>query len=387
MEPLSKQKPKAISLITMNKPSQQPFSILVVDDSKDSLKVVSNFLKHEGYQIVLSLDAEDAMRILRVNDIDLILLDVIMPGTDGFEMCRQLKKDERLAEIPVVFLTAKTDTSDLVEGFRVGGVDYITKPFQREELIARINNHVALSDAKRRILHQAEQIQKINRTKDRLYSVIAHDIKTPFSNISMLISTLAEGYLEPGSDEYKEIIQNISNSSQETYALLKNLLFWTRTQTGDLEMAPESVRLNELVHNALHFFKPNASKKSITLHMDVPEDLMMRADRNMMQSILQNLVSNAIKFTDDGGDVRITARKKVNNVVIEVQDNGVGITEENMKKLFVDEGQVTTRGTNDEKGSGLGLLLVKDFVQRNNGMLELESKPDEGTTFTLIFPS
>ncbi len=374
-------------LTSMNKPNQHPFSVLVVDDSRDSLNVVSNFLKHEGYQIVLSLDAEDAMRSLRINDIDLILLDVMMPGTDGFTMCRQLKKDERLADIPVVFLTAKTDTSDLVEGFRAGGADYITKPFQREELIARINNHVALADAKRRIMQQAEQIQKVNRTKDRLYSVIAHDIKTPFSNISMLISTLAEGYLEPGSAEYKEIIQNINNASQETYALLKDLLLWTRTQTGDLEMAPESIRLNKLVHSAIHFFKPNAATKNIALHMDVPEDLLMKADRNMMQSVLQNLISNAIKFTNEKGDVHISARKKANNIVIEIKDTGVGIPEESMKKLFVEEGQVTTRGTNDEKGSGLGLLLVKDFVQRNNGIIDLESIPGEGTTFILNFPS
>ncbi len=122
----------------MSKPANNQFSILVVDDNKENLKVVSNFLKNEGYQIALSLSADDAMNILKNNDIDLILLDVMMPGTDGFTMCRLLKEDKELAGIPVVFLTAKTETSDLVEGFSSGGVDYITKPFHKEELIARV---------------------------------------------------------------------------------------------------------------------------------------------------------------------------------------------------------------------------------------------------------
>ena len=370
----------------MKKLVKSQFSILVVDDNKENLKVVSNFLKNEGYQIALSLNADDAMNILRNNDIDLVLLDVMMPGTDGFSMCRQMKKEPALAEIPVVFLTAKTETSDLVEGFESGGVDYITKPFQKEELIARVNNHIELTHTKKQVLKQAKQIERINRTKDRLYSVIAHDIKSPFSNISMLISTLAEGYLEPGTEEYEEILQSINNSSQETYALLENLLQWTRSQTGDLEISPETLDLQKLSGDVARFLGPSAIKKDITIQSEVPDNLQMKGDPNMMRSVLQNLVNNAIKFTHEGGKVSIMARKERGEVIIQVADTGIGISEENIKKLFVDEGQLTTRGTRDEKGSGLGLLLVKDFVQRNGGRIELSSKVGEGSTFTLHFP-
>ncbi len=371
----------------MKSPDRSQFSLLVVDDNKENLKVVSNFLKKEGYQIALALNAEDAMNILKQNEIDLILLDVMMPGTDGFTLCKKLKKDPSLADIPVIFLTAKTETNDLVEGFDAGGVDYITKPFKKEELIVRVNNHIDLSYAKKKIIEQAEQIERINRTKDRLYSVIAHDIKSPFSNISMLISTLADGYLEPGSEDYNEILQSINSSSNETYALLENLLQWTRSQTGNLEIAPEEIKLEELVGNIIRITDPIAVKKKIKLKMDVPDDLVLEADNNMMRSVLQNLVSNAIKFTNQGGRVMVTAGKKNSDIVIKVIDNGVGIPEKNKKKLFVDEGQLTTRGTNDEKGSGLGLLLVKDFVQRHNGRIDIESKEGEGTTFILTFPN
>ncbi len=370
----------------MSNSKKTDFSILVVDDNKENLKVVSNFLKTEGYQIALSLDADDAMNILRENKIDLILLDVMMPGTDGFTLCRKLKENNRLKEIPVIFLTAKTETSDLVEGFSSGGVDYITKPFQKEELIARVNNHIALADAKKQIIKQAEEIQKINRTKDRLYSVIAHDIKSPFANISMLISTLAEGYMEPGSEEYDEVLQNINNSTQETYTLLINLLQWTRSQTGDLELSLEAIPVDSLISSVVRFMDQQAQKKQIALSYRVAEGLTMNADQNMIKSILQNITGNALKFTKPGGEVIVDAYQKNDIICIEVKDNGIGISEANMNKLFTDEGQVTTRGTNDEKGSGLGLLLVKEFVQKHNGTIDVESKEGKGTTFTLNFP-
>lgn len=362
------------------------FSILVVDDNKDNLKVVSSFLKHQGYQIALSMDADDAMNILLEHTIDLILLDVMMPGTDGFTLCKKLKADARLKEIPVIFLTAKTETSDLVTGFSVGGVDYITKPFQKEELIVRVNNHIALAHAKKEILKQSEQIQRINLTKDRLYSIIAHDIKSPFSNISMLISTLAEGYLEAGSEEYDEILQSINNSSQETYTLLENLLQWTKSQTGDLDLVPETVALGDLIKNVFRFLEVNAKKKKIDLKKKISDDLTIEVDRNMIQSVMQNLIGNAIKFTHEGGEVLVSAAQQHKNVLIVVRDNGIGITEENIQKLFAEDVQLTTRGTNDEKGSGLGLLLVKDFIQRHKGTIDVESHPGKGTVFHIIIP-
>ena len=371
----------------MSTPDKNQFSILVVDDNKENLKVVSNFLKSEGYQIALALNADDAQKILRDTPIDLLLLDVMMPGTDGFTLCRKLKKEKDFSDIPVIFLTAKTETSDLVEGFQAGGVDYITKPFQKEELIARVNNHIALAHAKKEIVRQADQINRINRTKDRLYSVIAHDIKSPFANISMLISTIADGYLEPASEEFDEILQNINNSTQETYNLLENLLQWTKSQTGDLEQNMEHINLEDLIGGCSRFLESTAQRKQIKLSYEVPAETGINADRNMMQSVLQNLINNSIKFTEEGGEVMVTGVREANQIVIEVKDNGIGISEANQQKLFRDEGQITTRGTNNEKGSGLGLLLVKEFVQKNNGTIEVKSKEGRGTTFTLKLPA
>ncbi len=371
----------------MNDNDMAQFSVLVVDDNKENLKVVSNFLKEKGYQIALALNAQDAMNILRENEIDLVLLDIMMPEVDGYTFCRQIKETEALKDIPVIFLTAKTETADLVEGFHAGGVDYITKPFHKEELLVRVNNHLMLSYAKKHIERQAEQIRKINRTKDRLYSVIAHDIKSPFANISMLISTIAEGYLEPGSPEYDEILQSINNSTKETYSLLENLLQWTRSQTGDIECNPEEILIEELVHNAFRFFSPNAAKKSISLEQDLADGLYIIADRMTMQSVMQNLVNNAIKFTPRGGNIRISSRLEGPSAIIEVSDTGIGMNNEKLSKLFVDGQHFTTKGTNNEKGSGLGLLLVKDFIAKNQGRLEVSSQEGKGTTFRIVLPA
>lgn len=358
----------------------------MVDDNKENLKVVSNFLKEKGYQIALSLNAEDALKIIRENPIDLILLDIMMPGTDGYTLCRTLKADEQLREIPVIFLTAKTETADLVEGFRVGGVDYITKPFQKEELLVRVKNQIDLSHAKKQIQAQADQISRINKTKDRLYSVIAHDIKSPFANISMLLSSVAEGYLQPGTEDYDEILQSLNTSTKETYALLENLLRWTRAQTGDLDCVPEKVQLQELAGNIVRYLGPNAKKKNISLELLLEDELYCLADNMMLQSIIQNLVSNALKFTPEGGSVIVSGARKDGKVRIAVKDNGVGIPADKLEKLFSSDGHFTTVGTNNEKGSGLGLLLVNDFVKRNKGSLKIDSEEGKGTTFTIFLP-
>jgi len=360
--------------------------ILVVDDNQENLKVVSNLLKGKGYQIALSMNAENAYNVLQTNQVDLILLDVMMPGEDGYSLCRRIKQEAHLAEIPVIFLTALTDTNDLLEGFKAGGVDYITKPFRREELLARVKSHVELSQAKRNILEQAELIQQINRTRDRMYSVISHDIKSPFANISMMISMIADGYLEVDSDDFREIIENLNYSTKETYTLLENLLQWTRTQTGNLETHPETVSVLDLVENSLGFVSMNAEHKEISIEVDVAERIKLHVDPNMIKSVIRNLLSNAIKFTHNGGVIKLTTEQNDEHIALLISDNGVGMNEEQMNNLFKENIFSTTAGTGNEKGSGLGLHLVYDFTRRNGGQIKVQSQPDEGTTFRIEFP-
>ncbi len=362
--------------------------ILIVDDNKENLKVVSNYLKKEGYQIALSLNTEGAANVLVQNELDLILLDVMMPDEDGYTFCKRLKNDDKLKEIPVIFLTAMNDTENLVEGFKAGGVDYITKPFRKEELLARVKSHVELSKAKKNIMEQAEVIKQINMTRDRMYSIISHDIKSPFANISMMISMIAEEYLDPQSDDFWEIIHNLNYSTKETYNLLDNLLNWTRSQTGNLICIPEKIPLPELVENAIPFARFNAINKNVSINIDVPDDIYIHADPNMMKCVIRNLLSNAVKYTENNGEIFLTASSEPDNsVVIEVRDTGIGIEKEHLENLFSDHSFYSTAGTNNEKGSGLGLHLIRDFTEVNKGVIEVYSEPGKGTTFILKLPT
>lgn len=366
--------------------SENKRSVLIVDDNKENLKVVSNYLKREGYEIALSLNAENAYSVLENHEIDLVLLDVMMPGEDGYTFCRRIKKEDRFKEIPVIFLTAMSDTENLVEGFKAGGVDYITKPFRKEELLARVKSHVELSKAKKSIIAQANLIQQINMTRDRMYSVISHDIKAPFANISMMISMISEGYLETDSEDFREILANLNYSTKETYALLENLLNWTRSQTGKLECVKEKVSLLDLVESSLSFIRLNAENKNISIDVAIDDNLMLNADPNMMKSVIRNLLSNAVKFTDRNGQIFLTGdRDSDGTVIFTIRDTGVGIPKDRLDTLFSRNIFVSSSGTSNEKGSGLGLHLVRDFSEANNGTVDVISEPDKGTTFILKF--
>jgi two-component system, sensor histidine kinase and response regulator len=359
--------------------------ILVVDDNKENLRVVSGFLKGRGYQIALSLNAENAYQILETHHIDLILLDVMMPEEDGYTFCRRINQEGRFKEIPVIFLTALTESEDLVAGFNAGGVDYITKPFRKDELFARVKSHVELAQAKREIIAQAEHIRKINHTRDLMYSIISHDIRSPFASISMMVSMLAEGYLDPGTEEFDEIIQNLNNSTKETYNLLDNLLQWTRTQTGNIESNPELLNLEEIIQNNISLVAKRAELKGITTEATIQSGLSAYADSNMVSGVIRNLLSNSVKFTDEGGSVSIKGATDGDRAMIEVKDSGIGMNQEQLSKLFHKDNFSTTPGTQNEKGSGLGLHLVKDFTERNGGEIIVESEPGKGTTFKLWF--
>ncbi len=359
--------------------------ILVVDDNKENLRVVSGFLKGKGYQIALSLNAENAYQILETHAIDLILLDVMMPEEDGYSFCRRIKQEERFKEIPVIFLTALTESDDLVAGFNSGGVDYITKPFRKDELFARVKSHVELAHAKREIIEQAEQIRKVNQTRDLMYSIISHDIRSPFASISMMVSMLAEGYLDAGTEEFDEIIQNLNNSTKETYDLLDNLLQWTRTQTGNIESNLELLDLGEITNNAVSLISKRSELKGVEVRSKVPVGLSAHADKNMVSGVIRNLLSNAVKFTEEGGSIEVTGSTDGARTLLQVTDTGVGMSAEQLSKLFRKDTFHTTPGTQNEKGSGLGLHLVKDFTERNGGEVKVESEPGKGTTFSLWF--
>jgi two-component system, sensor histidine kinase and response regulator len=357
-------------------------TILVVDDNKRNLQVVGNILHDEKYKVAMAINGLTALKLASQLKPDLVLLDIMMPEMDGYQVCKKLKENPETKDIPVIFLTAKVETDDIVEGFNLGGVDYITKPFKQKELLVRIKTHLDLLESKRKIATQAGELHAANVFKDRLFSIIGHDLRSPLSSIKFTLDLMKSGVVEFGDDFFQETLGLLAKTTDEAFTLLENLLGWAKSQSGNLPVMPEEFLFKEMAESAARLQKLNLSNKNIELIIDMAESISVYADSQMINTVLRNLLSNAIKFTPNGGKIKIVATETSDNLVqVSVIDSGVGISEENMKRLFNNTNPLKTYGTNNETGSGLGLILCKDFVEKNGGTLKITSEIGHGSTF------
>lgn len=231
-----------------------------------------------------------------------------------------------------------------------------------------------------------EELKEANATKDKFFSIIAHDLKNPFGALKNLTEILKDMYKEFSEEEKLEIINEMYKSSNKVYELLENLLTWSRSQRGKIEFQLEETNLKLITNNSIELLKEAANKKNIKLTDLIPDDLEIKCDVNMITTVVRNLVSNAIKFTPENGEVKVFAEETENEVIIAVQDNGIGIAKEDIAKLFRIDVHHTTIGTSDEKGTGLGLILCKEFVDKHGGSIWVESELGKGTTFKFSIP-
>jgi signal transduction histidine kinase len=354
------------------------FKILIVDDVAKNIQLVANFLTQDGYEVNFAMDGKKAIEHAKREHFDLILLDVMMPIMDGFEVCKRLKEDPETAKIPVIFLTAKTDEASIARGFELGGVDYIVKPFNIPELLARVKTHIHLR------LRELE-LTSLNATKDTFLSIIGHDVKSPVANIVSLGELLLTSSNMLTKDEQSELLEDIVESGRQGIWLLENLLSWTRIQTGKISYDPQTIIVSDLINKAIKFIQYLADRKSIEVISNCEEGIALYSDINVLNTILRNLVSNAIKFTKVGGSIELDARKDDNEVKIFVRDTGIGIPPDKLNYLFDKKSHSSTLGTQNEKGSGLGLSLVKDLCDMIHAEIEVESKENIGTKFTICF--
>lgn len=365
---------------------------MIVDDVLSNIMLLKILLTSEKYQIMSAMGGKEALEKIKVEKPDLILLDVMMPDMDGYEVTTVIRAMEPpIRDIPIIFLTALNSTADVVKGFQTGGNDFVTKPFSREELLIRINHQVSLEEAKRIILRQTEELRSTINARDKMYSVIAHDLRSPLGSIKMMLNMLLVS-LQPQAigEDFHEMLNLANQTTEDTFALLDNLLKWTKSQVGRLNVVYQPSEMVSLTKGVMEIYEKIAGSKDIKLLLDAPESCDMYADRDMIKSVLRNLLSNAIKFTKAGGTITVTVKDNVPEegglVVVSVKDTGCGIKEEAQSKLLKIDTHFSTFGTNKEEGSGLGLLLCLDFVQKNGGRLWFESQEGVGTTFYFSIP-
>ncbi len=360
--------------------------ILIVDDVTKNIQVVANILKPHGYHINFAQDGKSALESVNLKYFDLILLDVMMPGMDGFQVCQLIKKNKKTAGIPIIFLTAKTDSDSIAKAFKVGGVDYVTKPFNPSELIARVKTHIELQKSYVTISEQNAKLKELNAAKDKFFSLIAHDLRNPFNGLIVLTDILRTRYDHIQKNEIEQMINLIHNASKDGYELLENLLTWSRSQRNKITFSPTLVDIQALVKGNIQLLSNIAGIKNIEIENTIEKSIQMKADSNMMDTILRNLITNAIKFTHTGGKIFIRAEVKNKWVQISVEDTGIGLKPKEVEKLFKIDSKKTTLGTAEEKGTGLGLILCKEFVEKHNGKIWAESILGKGSTFFVKLP-
>lgn len=398
---------------------EEPVKILLVDDREDNILSMELVLARDGYSFAKATSGKAALKILlKEQDFSLILLDVKMPIMDGYETAEIIYQREKLRHIPIIFITGQEyEETAVFKGYQLGAVDYIRKPVNpqllrskvavfselfkktqllklQDEKLRNINEDLLILNRglENRVKERTLELEKLNQelkdlniSKDKFLSVISHDLRNPLTALMVSSEKLNKDIHKGTTREIATLSSIIHRTSHKILQQLNELVDWAKKQQDKTSFNPETLHLLEKMDESLELLKDNATQKKINLRNQVPHEIYVHADSLMLRSIVQNLVTNAIKYTSHGGEINVTAQHLEKMVEVRVQDSGIGMDPETQQKIFAKS--VSTHGTNNEKGSGLGLLLVKDFVAIHGGTLEVESELGKGTIFKFTIPS
>ncbi len=400
----------------MNPETSPSGKILIVDDNPSNLKVLYTYLKSAGFEVLVAEDGEAGIEAVKCSEPELILLDIMMPGIDGFEVCRRLKANYTTKDIPVIFLTALSETVNKVKGFEVGGVDYITQPLENQEIVARVRTHLIVTRMQRRLQEQNESLQaEIERRKqverqlhssknllqqsnDNLEQTIAdrtaalsssnqdleqfayiasHDLRQPLRKIRMCTEYLAEDYSHCFDKQAEEYMGYITKSIDRMYLLIDDLLAYSRIGRQEQNYIP--VNIQTIVEDCLEDLSIAVEEKQATVNYgNLPT---IKANIREIRQLFPNLIGNALKFTfgDRSPEIKITARQQDRHWLFAVADNGIGIEPQYTDKIF----QMFQRlhSSSEYEGTGIGLAICHKVVTSHGGKIWVESKIGKGSTF------
>ncbi|MDP0498876.1 MAG: response regulator [Verrucomicrobiota bacterium JB022] len=357
--------------------------ILIVDDNVENQRVIAGHLIEHGHAPLFAGNGFHALDILDEEKPDLVLLDIMMPGIDGWETCRRIREDHSALELPVVMLSAKNSLNDIMRSFDVGANDYVTKPIIGRELIARVQNQLLVKHGVRERDALNDSLRELTENQQTFFSVLAHDLRNRLaSSISLIDVVTHQVKLEPN---YHELCQIAGQELARTHLFLDNLLTWGMREMRQADYQPITFRFDELSSKLHLFAEMHLARHQLELINEIPAKLDVYGDFDLVFAILRNFLDNAQKFSEPGSRIWLQSRDEPDFLCITVKDEGPGMSEEQVAQLR-QNGPVIPQDTIERAGSGFGLQLSRSFAARHGGRIEIASQLGEGSAFTLCLP-
>lgn len=358
-------------------------TILIVDDMPENVSVLFDFLSANDFEVLVARNGKSALQVVESAKPHLILLDVMMPDMNGFEVCQRLKSDTCYLDIPIIFMTALSDTVDKVRGFSLGAVDYITKPFQQEEVLARINTHLTIYNFQKQLRHQNQELAIKNSDLDAFASTVAHDLKTPLNAIVGLSNILLNIHKIGLSEKQLECVRLISNSSEKMNEIINALLLLATVSKQEIELRPLDMKniLTQVHRRLAHMLKEHQGQ--IIMPTELPSALGYTL---WVEEIWANYLSNAIKYGGQPPYLEIGAESCEYDVKFWVKDNGAGLSKEAQAQLFKPFTRLKREQETKLQGHGLGLSIVYRIVHKLGGKVGVESEEGKGCCFYFTLP-
>jgi len=380
------------------------YAILVVDDQPSNIKYVGTLLQEMGLgkKVYSAPNGKIAMEVMENVIPDLILSDWGMPEMDGLELLKNLKASEETKDIPFIMISAvKIDAPSMKKSFDAGVHDYLRKPFDKLEFMARVSatlklheaylmikkSNQEIADQALLIAEQHKELQSLNTLKDKIFSIISHDIRAPLATLDGLLQIFEDKEIELSERELREYATGVKLELNGVQSLMDNLLFWAKAQIRNTREDKVSLNLYDIVQEIYALYKQKMLKKNLEFYNHMEDiDNKIYVDKNMISFVIRNLFANAIKFTPEGGRITLHSEMTQDSIQISVIDNGVGMNADAINVLFSADTLYTQEGTSGELGTGIGLMLCKELVEQNNGILSVQSELGKGSKFSVTIP-
>ena len=356
--------------------------LLVADDEPSNVEILCDLLEALDYRTVGVASGEAALAAARARRPDLVLLDVMMPGMDGYEVCRRLRADPHTAGIPVVFVTALSGSDDKVKGIEAGGDDFLTKPFSRPVLVARIRSLLRMREAQQALAESYRRLKELEELKDDLTRMVVHDLKSPLTGILGSLELVLDGDAGPLAPAQRRLLDDARERGGDVLRMVDNLLDLSRLEESAVRLQPRDLDVARLLREVVDDWHVRAEREGARLAVEGPAGVGIRADEGMLRRVLANLIGNALRHGGPGVAVRVSAVAAEDGVKVSVADNGRGVPETEHEAIFRKYGRADAGGTS----SGLGLTFCKLAVEAHGGRIWVQSRPGEGAIFHFVLP-